>query len=120
MIKGIHSTFIWTEDLPRLLGFYRDTLGLEVDEEIEGFVMFKATSGAPLGIGIHSEVKGNSNEPRVMVNFVVDDCRAEHERLAGRGVKFILDPEVDPNDGFTLATFLDPDGNTLQLVQPPA
>jgi len=119
MIKGIHSTFIWTEDLPGLLSFYRDTFGLETDMEAQGFVMFKTSSGAALGLGVHSEVKGKSNEPRVMVNFSVDDCRAEYERLSAKGVKFIKEPEVDPGDGFVLATLVDPDGNTLQLFQEP-
>jgi predicted enzyme related to lactoylglutathione lyase len=119
MIKGIHSTFIWTENLPGLLSFYRDTFGLETDMEAEGFVMFKAASGAQLGLGAHSEVKGKSNQPRVMVNFSVDDCKAEYERLKAAGVMFIKEPEVDPNDGFVLATLVDPDGNTLQLFQEP-
>jgi len=120
MIEGVHSTFIWTEDLPGLLSFYRDTFGLETDMEAEGFVMFKAASGAQLGLGVHSEVKGKSHEPRVMVNFTVDDCQAEYQRLKAKGVKFIKEPEADPNDGFVLATLVDPDGNTLQLFQPPA
>ena len=119
MIKGVHSTFIWTEDLPSLLSFYRDTCGLEIDMEAEGFVMFKATTGAQLGLGVHSDVKGKSNEPRVMVNFTVDDCHAEYQRLKTKGAKFVKEPEVDPNDGFVLATLVDPDGNTLQLFQPP-
>jgi predicted enzyme related to lactoylglutathione lyase len=120
MIKGVHSTFIWTEDLPGLLSFYRDTLGLETDMEAEGFVMFKAASGAQLGLGAHSEVKGKSKEPvRVMVNFTVDDCQAEYERLSGKGVMFVKEPEVQPGDGGNLATFVDPDGNTLQLFESP-
>jgi len=120
MIKGVHSTFIWTEDFPGLMSFYRDTVGLVPEFEGEGFAMFKAVSGAQLGLGAHSEVKGQSREPvRVMVNFTVEDIAAEYERLKARGVNFTKAPEVDPGDGFTIATFVDPDGNTLQLFQSP-
>jgi len=118
MIKGVNSAFIWTEDFPRLMSFYRDTVGLEPDFEGDGFAMFKAAAGAQLGVGLHSEVKGQSREPvRVMVNFTVDDCQAEYNRLMAKGVKFIKEPEVQPGDGGNLATFVDPDGNTLQLFQ---
>ena len=120
MIKGVHSTFIWTEDYPGLMSFYRDTVGLVPEFESEGFAMFKAATGAQLGLGLHSEVKGQSREPvRVMVNFAVDNCQGEYERLSGKGVKFVKEPEVQPGDGGNLATFVDPDGNTLQLFQSP-
>jgi predicted enzyme related to lactoylglutathione lyase len=121
VIRGVHSTIIWTDDLPRLAGFYRDTLGLRPAAEFDGFIEFQSDAGAALAIGFHSEVSGRSRDPnRVMVNLQVDDCRAEYERLSARGVKFIRTPSIDPADGLMIATFLDPDGNTLQLVQPPA
>jgi predicted enzyme related to lactoylglutathione lyase len=121
MIQGVHSAIIWTGDFPRLLSFYRDTVGLESEFEGDAFVMFKSSLGGQLGLGAHSEVTGQSKEPvRVMVNFTVADIAAEYERLKSRGVNFTKAPEVDPGDGFTIATFIDPDGNTLQLFQPPS
>jgi predicted enzyme related to lactoylglutathione lyase len=116
MLKGIHSVLIWTEDLQRLLPFYRDVLGMKTQMENEGFVAFEASTGSALALGTHSDVKGRSREPnRVMVDFQVDDCQAEYERLSKEGVEFRRAPSKE--DGITIATFVDPDGNVLQLFE---
>ena len=116
MLAGIHSVLIWTEDVNRLLPFYRDVLGLQPEMESEGFVVFQASTGGQLALGAHSEVRGRSSDPyRVMVDFEVDDCQAEYERLSREGVKFIRPPSKE--DGVTIATFRDPDGNLLQLFE---
>ncbi len=114
MVKGFQGVIIWTEDLKGLLPFYRDTLGLPTQMEADGFAVLQ---GGQLALGQHSEVKGKSRDPnRMMVNLNVDDCQAEYQRLNGKGVQFIREPSKDPG-GFTIATFLDPDGNTLQLFE---
>ncbi len=51
-----------------------------------------------------------------MVGFNVDDISGECVRLKGKGVQFIREPSKDPS-GITIATLLDPDGNTLQLFE---
>jgi predicted enzyme related to lactoylglutathione lyase len=113
MSTGFHSVMIWTDDLGRLLPFYRDVLGLEAEMESD---VFAVVAGGKLGIGRHSEVSGRSKEPqRIMVDLVVDDCRAEHRRLAERGVQFVREPSED--QGLMIATLLDPDGNMVQLFQ---
>ena len=116
MLTGIHSVVIWTEDVSRLLPFYRDVLGLKPQMENEGFIAFEASSGAALALGSHSEVKGRSRDPyRMMVDLQVDDCQAEYERLSKEGVEFVRAPSKEGD--VTIATFLDPDGNVLQLFQ---
>ena len=116
MLTGIHSVIIWSEDVKRLVPFYRDVLGLKPAMEAEGFAMFEASTGAPLAIGTHSEVQGRSGDPnRVMVDFGVDDCQAEYARLSKQGVEFTRTPSKDGD--LIIATFLDPDGNMLQLFQ---
>jgi len=123
MIGTIHSVAIWTDDVARLVRFYRDRLGLRVEIASDEFTVFAAppAGGTQLALGRHSEVSGRSKEPyRIMVNFLVEDCRAACEELKARGVEFLREPWFDPADGFMIATFQDPDGNTLQLLQPPA
>ena len=115
MLTRIHSVLIWTQDVKRLVIFYRDVLGLRPEMETDDFTVF-GLDGAQLGVGAHSQVKGRSRDPdRVMVNFQVEDCRAEFGRLRERGVEFVREPGDE--DGMIIATFLDPDGNTLQLFQ---
>ncbi len=116
MLGRVHSVIIWTEDMGRLVPFYRDVLGLTPEMEAEGFVIFRSEGGPQLAIGVHSEVKGPSRDPnRVMVNFQVEDCHEEYERLGKLGVEFIRSPSSE--DGVIIATFRDPDGNVLQLFQ---
>jgi predicted enzyme related to lactoylglutathione lyase len=114
VIKDVHSAIIWTDDMGRLLPFYRDVLGLGTQMEADGFAVL---SGGKLALGVHSEVKGAAKDPnRLMVNLSVDDCQAEYERLKGQGVKFLREPSEDQG-GVIIATLADPDGNLLQLFQ---
>ena len=116
MALKLHSVMIGTDNLPRLAAFYRDVVGLKPQMEDGNFVVFEGEGGAQLALGAHSEVKGPAKDPdRVIVDFQVDDCQAEYERLDARGVEFTRPPSQD--EGFIVATFLDPDGNTLQLFQ---
>ena len=116
MLSGLHSVLVWSEDVRRLLPFYRDVLGLKPLVEAGEFAVFPLSAGVGLRIGTHSDVRGPARDPsRVMVNFRVEDCQAEYERLAEQGVEFIRPPSRDAIH--VVATFLDPDGNVLQLMQ---
>ncbi len=118
MIEGVIGVIIWTEDLERLLGFYRDTLGLLPHSTRPGFVAFR-WGDMRLSIGTHSQVKGRSTEPdRVMVNLGVVDIHAVYQELEAKGVHFSRPPEQEHWGGW-VATLSDPDGNTLQLMQQP-
>ena len=113
MLSSLHSVLIGTEDVQRLLPFYRDVLGLKPLVETDQFAVFPAVG---LRIGTHSDVRGPARDPnRVMVNFRVEDCQAEYERLVELGVKFSREPS--PDAIHIVATFSDPDGNILQLMQ---
>ncbi len=113
MALKVHSAIIWTEDIERLLPFYRDTLGLAAEMESPEFAVL---GGGKLGLGKHSEVKGTAKDPyRLMLNLEVESTQAEYERLKSKGVGFIREPEEE--GGVMIATFADPDGNVLQLFE---
>jgi predicted enzyme related to lactoylglutathione lyase len=122
MLKGLSGATIWSEDLNNLLPFYRDLLGLTVAYEVPGFVGFGQRAerggylGAYLGLGTHSEVKGKPADPyRHMVGLESDDVDADFERLTAAGVEFIEQPTE--SGGLRIATFKDPEGNIVQLLQ---
>ena len=116
MINGVVGVIIWTENLDRLLTFYRDTLGLDPHSVRPEFVSFK-WGDMRLGIGTHSEVKGRTTEPhRLMVNLGVDDIHNEFKSLRAKGVCFIRPPEREHWGGW-VSTLTDPDGNTIQLME---
>jgi len=118
MIQGLAGVIIWTVDLDRLVAFYRDTLGLTPHSVRPDFVAF-SFGDVRLSLGRHSEVTGPSRDPyRIMVNLAVEDIQAVTVRLRQRGVAFVREPKQEQWGGW-VATFRDPDGNMLQLLQQP-
>ena len=109
-IEGLAGVLIWTEAerFPAMARFYRDALGLTPRSAKPDFVNFD-WSGVRLSVA--------SREPlRIMVNLTVADIRAAHERLTRAGVVFTRAPAREDWGGW-VATFADPDGNILQIMQ---
>ena len=115
-INSVVGAIIWTNNLERLLNFYRDTLGLNPHSYQSNFVSFEMGE-TRLGIGTHSEVSGQTRDPhRIMLNLGVDEINKAYELLKTKGVQFIRLPEKEHWGGW-VATFSDPDGNIIQLMQ---
>jgi predicted enzyme related to lactoylglutathione lyase len=121
-IQGMAGVLIWTERarFDAMARFYRDQLGLTPRSSKADFINFD-WGGVRLSVSVHDRVTGTSKDPfRIMINLAVDDVRAVHARLTSAGVVFIRPPETEDWGG-QVASFLDPDGNLVQLFQlPPA
>ena len=118
MIKGLRVASIWSEDLNNLLPFYRDVVGLPVGMETPGFVVMGDPNAPAVALGTHSEVRGSASDPaRHITAFETDDIEAEVARLKGQRVEFIEEPADPGPAGVRVATFKDPEGNLLQLLQ---
>ena len=116
MIDSVVGVTIWTDDLMRLVAFYRDTLRLTVHRDHGDFVNF-VFGPMRLNLGRHNEIKGRTADPyRTMIHLGVDDIHAEYQRLIQLDVEFIRSPEQEDWGGW-VATLQDPDGNILQLLQ---
>lgn len=116
MIKGLRVSSIWSEDLNNLLPFYRDTLGLKVGMEAPGFVILGDPNAPAAALGTHSEVRGKVVDPaRHIVGFDTDDIKGDCARLKSAGVEFVEEP--NNQGGVWIATFKDPEGNLVQLLQ---
>lgn len=122
MIDRIDGILLSSHDPKRLSDFYKNTVGLEVEEEFEmedgsmGFSMALG-DGPNLFISSHSEIKGNNTEPsRFMINFEVGDAEKEVARIDEKGAKKIKDTYHIEGYGF-VTTYEDPDGNYFQIVQ---
>ena len=105
-------------DPARSQAFYRDVLGLAVAREFgppghRGVVFF-------LGSGL-LEVSGSGEEPPdgFALWLQVRDVRAEHDRLAGAGVRVLREPRQE-SWGLHEAWVADPDGVRIVLVEVPA
>src|SRR5574338_210560 len=101
----------------RLVAFYRDVVGLEVDPQFgPGAFMAGSSSFIALIIEGHAALTGATKEPeRMLLNFMVMDLAAERERLESLGVPFVGASEEEGVGVF--ATFADPDGNLCQLFE---
>lgn len=89
---------------------------LSVDEP--GFKILGDPAGAALALGTHSDVHGKAADPaRHMVSFDTDDIDDEVRRLKEQSVEFIEEPPSTPDAAVRVATFKDPEGNYVQLLQ---
>lgn len=110
-------------DVAEAATFYTSTLAFELDVQTPAFAAVmkdglklllsgpKSAAGKPLSDGTEQSPGGWN---RVMLT--VDDIGAEIERLKGLGVTFRGEPVTGPAG--TLAIFLDPAGNAVELWQP--
>lgn len=120
MLKSIDCVLIWSQHPEKLTKFYKQVLELKVLQELDhpqdtGY-LFELESGPQLWIGKHSEVKGKNQDPaRHMINFLVDSVDKSYRWLKSKGVKFIAKPFAGPTGNGYFATFIDPEGNILQL-----
>ena len=122
MIENLSGIIVWTDNLERLKKFYEQALGLTPHSVRENFIAYKWNAGKVeirFSIGFHSRVNGGSKDPfRAMINFDVTDINEISSRLKAHGTKFIREPELEHWGGL-VATFEDPDGNIIQMLQQP-
>jgi len=113
--------FTTPERFAKMREFYIDTVGLVASSDRGMRTAFDWKSGdlrTRLILSIHDGVDGMTGDPyRIMMNFQVDDIRAVAKRLTAAGVDFIRPPSQEAWGGW-IATFDDPDGNLIQLLQP--
>ena len=113
--------FTTPERFTRMRDFYVDTVGFVPSSDARTRAAFDWKSGdlrTRLILSTHDGVDGMTGDPyRIMMNFQVDDIRAVAKRLTSAGVDFVRQPSQEAWGGW-IATFEDPDGNLIQLLQP--
>ena len=133
-------------DMDRVLGFYRDLLGLEVvlDAVRENLPAYDAILGfsdtrirvvqledrnGPFRLELIEYLNPRRQERELKntwvgaahMGFYVADLQAEYERLLSAGVRFNSPPQEIVRDGKLAGKalyMLDPDGITVELFQP--
>lgn len=117
----LNAARIFVNDLAEAKSFYTKTLALplKIDGESYGFLVYR--SGG-LDLIVETVPMDAPDDERILVgrfaglSFAVPDIQAKYTELLAKGVTFSGAPELQAWGG-TLATFLDPAGNGLQLVQ---
>ncbi len=121
LITGLAGVIVWTEAdrFEEMRRFYVETLLLRPHSDRARRVNFD-WAGVRLTLAVHDGVAGTSQDPlRVMVNLEVEDLESAHRYLIDAGVPCVRSPAEEPWGG-RVATYLDPDGNVVQLLELPA
>ena len=115
-LSRINNIFLGVTDLARSAAFYRETLGLDLQFEMEGFV-FLSAGGVALALSTAHAGLATPPAGATEVVFDVDDVSPTHEALMSRGVKFLSAPRNVTGDQWA-ANFKDPDGYLLSIFGP--
>ena len=122
-VLGVGGVFFRSPDPGRLAGWYRETLGLET----ESWGATHGTSFSPEAMPVNSftvwstfasdtEYFGDRRQS-FMINLVVDDLDAALANVRDAGGKVV--PEKEEHDFGRFGWFVDPDGNRVELWEPP-
>jgi len=129
MIKGLAHVAVTVGDLERSLRFYCDLLGFEVSRSRElpdgrKVVFLGTASGYALELFGLPDTRPFPQEAAAQevvgvkhIALEVEDMDAAYQRLKGQGIAFQSEPRHMPESGVKIASFLDPDGLRIELVQ---
>lgn len=123
VVLGVGGVFFRSPDSAKLANWYQQTLGLE----IEAWGTTHGTSFSPENMPLNSftvwstfaddtEYFGDSGQS-FMINLVVDDLDAALANVKAGGGKVIA--EKEEHDFGRFGWFVDPDGNRVELWEPP-
>jgi len=116
-VLGIGGVFVKSKDADALRAWYRDMLGVEIQEW--GGAQFWSTPGRTYGVwsAFSAETKYFApSEREFMVNLRVDDLDGLLAQLKERGAR-VLDRREESPDG-KFGYVVDPDGTLLELWEP--
>jgi predicted enzyme related to lactoylglutathione lyase len=122
-VLGVGGIFFRSHDPARLANWYRETLGLET----EAWGTTHGTSFSPEAMppnaftvwstfAFDTEYFGDSGQS-FMINLVVDDLDAALENVRKAGGEVI--PEKEELDFGRFGWIVDPEGNRVELWEPP-
>ena len=116
-LSTIQQISVNARDLDRARAFYRDNLGMKHLFDAPPQMTFFDAGGIRLLIGVAE--KTEFDHPSSILYFRVDDIRAAHGDLKGRGVRFRDEPHLVaklPGREIWICFFDDSEGNVLALT----
>ncbi|MEX2212456.1 MAG: VOC family protein [Gaiellaceae bacterium] len=114
--QGVGGVFFRSADPPRLAAWYAEHLGLALEEW--GGTVFKAAAG---DVTVWSAFPADTDYwppgQQAMVNYRVRDLDSVLARLRAAGVE--VDDRLEETENGRFGWAIDPEGNRLELWQPP-
>lgn len=119
-VLGIGGIFFKARDPEAQRAWYRDALGIEMQDWGGAVLMPEGMANHPGAATVFSPFKADTTyfEPSTkefMINFAVDDLDGVLARLKARGVEAKVLPD-EPNGRF--AHLVDPEGTKIELWEP--
>src|SRR4029079_15983148 len=120
---GIGGVFFKsTSDHKRLAAWYRGNLGLALEEWGGAILRWPDAHGEDRGDTVWHVAERESkwfspSTTSFMINYRVDDLTALLAQLAKKCFELVKGPDADDNGKF--AWIMDPDGNKVELWEPP-
>jgi predicted enzyme related to lactoylglutathione lyase len=123
-VLGMGGLFFRAQDPDALNGWYRDHLGVGAgcvaDPDTPADAWTWTTQGGPT---IFAPFKADSDyfaaDKAFMINFRVSDLDGLLAGLRAAGIAIITDPDWDDPDVGRFARIHDPEGNAIELWEPP-
>ena len=114
IVNRLDLVFYWVADLDRAVAFYEGVLGLPlVRRDAGNWAEFDAGGRR---FALHAAVEGQPMAPGgATAVFSVDDLDRAKSELSAKGVSFSHEGDVSGYARF--ASFSDPDGNDVQLIE---
>ena len=113
-------------DLEKSVAFYRDKLGLEIRSQspdiaglsngVLNLYLFTMSLPTPDKPTVTLENLNRTGRTSVIIDLMVDDCRAAYRLLVDNGVDFLTPPHQPPWGGWRCFA-LDPDGYLIELEE---
>jgi predicted enzyme related to lactoylglutathione lyase len=116
MVHGVAAVWLPVDDMERAIGFYGDTLGLTVQRRDDDWAELDA-NGLLIGLNGRDDERPGG-EGGAVVSFQPEGGLDEAvQELRDRGVDFA--GGISEHAWGRIAAMHDPDGNALQLYEPP-
>ena len=121
-VTGIGGVFFKsTSDHKRLAAWYRDNLGLALEDWGGAILRWPEDKVEDGGLTVwsvadHGTKWFNPSEASFMVNYRVDDLAGILAQVTAAGGQVVSGPELAENGKF--AWIMDPDGNKVELWEP--
>jgi catechol 2,3-dioxygenase-like lactoylglutathione lyase family enzyme len=114
VVNTLDHVYYWVSDMERAVRFYREILGLTLrNQEGDNWAVFDVGGRR---FALHRVVEGHPTAPGgATAVFAVEDLDRARTVLSERGVQFGHEGDVEGYARF--ASFQDPDGNTVQLIE---
>jgi predicted enzyme related to lactoylglutathione lyase len=121
-VTGIGGVFFKASNQQQLYAWYEKHLGIRLESDGSGAVFHWRQSDGTDGMTVWSIFPANTryfdpSHSGFMINYRVEDLDAVLEALQAEGVT--IDPRREDYDYGRFAWIMDPEGNRIELWEPP-